>query len=156
MLKKLQNTPLLVFAMWIALILGCAGPSERSSVNSNGSTSAANAAPELELLSFNGERGYSYLTVNGQVRNISGKKMEGVWAVVEFYDNQGSMITSEDGIIEYNPLMPGQTSPFKVMQRDNPLISTFKVNFKYTFGTPIAHKDSTALQAPANTKRKRK
>ena len=139
-----------VFLLWLLVILNCVAPSDRRTNSANSSSSS----PELELLSFHGEREYSFLIVNGQVKNISGNKMEGVWAVVEFYDSQGRLVTSEDGVIEYNPLMPEQTSPFKVMQRDNPLISTFKVKFKYTFGTPISYKDSTPPnETPAKRKR---
>jgi len=53
-------------------------------------------------------------------------------------------VTSEDAVLEYDPRMPGQTSPFKIMIRDNPLIKTFRVNFKHIFGSTIPFKDSTS------------
>lgn len=109
----------------------------------------------LELLSFRGDREYSYLTINGQVKNISNEKLDGVWAVAEFYDSNSALVTSEDGVIEYNPLMPGQTSPFKIMQRDNPAIKTFKVKFKYLFGGAIPYKDSTTQSPPTADKKSR-
>lgn len=77
-------------------------------------------------------------------------------AVVECYGSDGSMITSEDGLLEYSPVMPGQTSPFRVMIRDNPLIETFKVNLKEMFGGTIPIKDSTPAQTPKSKKNRRK
>jgi hypothetical protein len=98
-------------------------------------------------------REYSYLTIHGQVKNISSEKLEGVWVVVEFYDANGTLVTSHDGVIEYSPIMPGQTSPFTVMERDNPLIKNFEVHFKHTFGGLIPHKDSRPDPSPPKKKK---
>ena len=44
---------------------------------------------------------------------------------------------SEDALVDYAPLMPGQTSPFSVTTTHNPLISTCVVSFKTFSGERI-------------------
>ena len=39
-----------------------------------------------------------------------------------------------DGVIEYNTLLPGQTSPWKVMARSNRAMKKARAEFKLMFG----------------------
>lgn len=55
-------------------------------------------------------------------------------AVVTFTTADGSFITSDTGLIEYDPLLPNQTSPWKVMTRWNPRMQRASVEFKTMFG----------------------
>jgi hypothetical protein len=97
----------------------------------------------LELLSSRGSRGgYGYYTVEGEVKNISGKRLENVEAVATMYDKDGGFITTGSALIDYDPILPGQTSPFKVMVRANPAMERYRVTFKKLSGVPIFHKDS--------------
>jgi hypothetical protein len=50
-------------------------------------------------------------------------------------------ISSDDALIEYNPLLPGQSSPFKVMVRFNPAMKTYRVHFKDVLGRVIDYED---------------
>lgn len=93
---------------------------------------------DLELLSWHWGQEYSYAIAKGEVKNISGKKMKRVEALVIWYDAAGNMITSDASLIEYNPIMPGQTSPFKVIERYNPQMKTAKIEFKFMGGGQIA------------------
>lgn len=95
------------------------------------------ANSDLELLSWHWSSGHGYVTAEGQVKNISRKKLERVQAMVTWSDGHGNMITSDDSLIEYDPIMPGQVSPFKVMERYNPQMKSANLEFKFMRGNRI-------------------
>lgn len=80
----------------------------------------------------------SYIYVQGEVKNISAYKLKNVVAVGNFRTSGGELVDSDTSLLEYNPLMPGQTSPFKVMQKNNPMIKSCSVAFKYLSGAGIS------------------
>lgn len=96
--------------------------------------------PELQLLSWHWSRAYGYITVEGEVKNICGRSFENVMAHVVFRTEDEEYVTSADALIDYNPIMPNQTSPFTVMQTDNPLIYWASLSFKYLLGGTIPTK----------------
>lgn len=100
-------------------------------------------APELALLSSRGYEsdGGNYHIVEGEVRNLSSKPMRQVTAVASWYDKSGMFITSDNALIEFDPLLPGQSSPFKTMSRTNPEMSRYAVEFKYLYGASIRTDD---------------
>ena len=95
------------------------------------------ASSILELLNWHWSSEHGYVTAEGQVKNISGRKLERVEALVTWYDKSGDMITSDSSLIEYNPILPGQTSPFKVMERYNPAMKKASIEFKFMWGNKI-------------------
>jgi hypothetical protein len=102
------------------------------------------ANSQLELLAVNGVRGnYGYATVEGQVANVSEKPLENVQAVVEWYDADGKFVSSSSALVEFDPLLPGQTTPFKVMTRMNPAMSRFSVRFSQLLGGALTTLDSS-------------
>lgn len=94
-------------------------------------------AADLMLISWSWSSEYGFATAEGQVRNISGRNLENVQAVVTWLDGNGNFITSQDAMIEYNPILAGQTSPFEVMARYNPAMKKARITFKYLFGGTI-------------------
>lgn len=92
---------------------------------------------DIELLSWTWRKGRNYVTAEGQVRNISGRKLERVQALVTWYDKNKNMVTSDTSLIEYDPLMPNQVSPFTVMERYNPEMRSASLEFKFMFGREI-------------------
>ena len=112
-------------------------------------TPAPSARPDrsryqLELLAVSGSWQYGYATVEGQVKNISGKSLQNVAAVAEWYIADGQFITSDTALIEYNPVLAGQSSPFKVISTHNLAISKYRISFKSLFGGQIPTLDSRA------------
>ena len=95
---------------------------------------------QLEVISWHWSRAYGYITVEGEVKNISGMRLENVMANVVFRTEAEEYVTSADALIDYNPIMPDQTSPFTVIQKDNPLIYWAYLSFKYLFGGTIRTK----------------
>jgi len=131
----------------LAIILGTTLPapaatdmtSQTGGVNQE-EIGAEASEPLLELLNYSGSRSYGYITVEGEVKNISSEKMESVVAVVSAYDINGEFITSSDALIDYNPILADQTSPFTVMIQDNPAIENYTVEFKKFWGGTIETK----------------
>jgi len=80
----------------------------------------------------------------GQVKNISGSPLQDVVAVVTVYNANPSRIASNEAPIEYTTLLPGQTSPFKVMVDYDPTVDYYKVEFKHLLGGTIPTRDDGA------------
>lgn len=70
--------------------------------------------------------------------NRTDKPISRLMAVGTFTNASHDLIKSATGMVEYQPLMPGQKSPYKVMASLNPLINQCHVAFKIMFGSQIA------------------
>jgi hypothetical protein len=115
--------------------------------NNSTPASAATTAPpaakapqskaEIQLLNFECSRAHGFMTVDGEIRNISSSPINNLMIVASHYTSDKKFIRSDSGMVEYNPLMPGQTSPFKAMGTDNPMMSKCHVGFKRMFGGAI-------------------
>jgi hypothetical protein len=79
------------------------------------------------------------------VTNVSGRSLSNVEAVTTFYDGSGNVVKTEDALISYNPIQPGQTSPYKTMGTDNPLIKTERTAFQVMGGEEL---EATSAPAP--------
>ncbi len=93
---------------------------------------------DLELLDWNWSSSHGYVTAKGQVENISDKSLRNVEAVVTFDDKDGGFITSSSALIEFNPILPGQTSPFSVTETHNPAMKKASIQFKFLMGGTIS------------------
>lgn len=95
---------------------------------------------DLELItwSWSTTAGGRYVEARGQVKNISGQSLRNVEAVVNFYDRSGNFITSSSALIEFNPILADQTSPFTVMETYNPAMHTAGIQFKFLMGGTIS------------------
>jgi hypothetical protein len=96
----------------------------------------------LELVKKTLHIEYGYAVLDGLVRNTSSQPLKNVMAVVSFYDADGGFITSSEALIDYNPVLPGQASPFKVMKTENPAMDTARVEFKELMGGTIPFRNA--------------
>ncbi len=71
------------------------------------------------------------------MKNISNQPLRNIEAVVVFKTRGGDFITSGSALIDYNPLLPGQTSPFKVMATHNPEMNKASLDFKELMGGQV-------------------
>ena len=135
---------LLAFAGWCATVIS---PPQSTTRSSGGTISQS--SPDLVLLSSSGSDSYGYHQVTGEVQNISGRSLRNVEAVISWYSDSGQFVTTDSSLIEFNPLLQGQTSPFKVMTRSNPEMKKFTVAFKQFGGATLQTRDdSKAPPAP--------
>lgn len=144
----MKNTfPLILLLL---IVLGCAN----QPYNRSDSRSVEPSGPKLKLLAMNGVIEYGFLTVQGQVANTTNERLEHIQAVVSHFDSDGNFISSDSALIEYDPLMPGQTSPFRVGTRHNPAMKSYRIEFKYILGGAIGYED--ARPEPKSKKNKKK
>ena len=142
-------TGVIGFFLLAIVLTSLSGEDVGSSTSSGSSSSGANAlekaaqkaaSPKLELLSFTDSRSANFITVEGEVKNISGEKMESVVAFVSTYDENDELVTSDEALIDFNPVLAGQTSPFSVLIQYNPAIVRYTIQFKKFWGGTIETK----------------
>jgi hypothetical protein len=103
---------------------------------------AAVPTPPLVLHSWRWSENYGYAIVEGEVENASAEPLQRVMAVATFYTKDGQLIGSADSMIDYQPILSKQKSPFKVMHQWNPAMENAKLTFKSMFGGTIDFKEA--------------
>ena len=100
------------------------------------------ASPALELVSWTWGTSDSedFVEAKGEVRNISGESLDRIEAVVTWKTSDGTLIKSESTLIEYQPILPGQTSPFHVLATRNPAMKKAGIDFKTLGGGTVVWK----------------
>ena len=96
--------------------------------------------PQLELVDWNWSTGYGYVTARGRVKNLTNESLENVMAIVTFTDSSGGFITTGEALIDFNPVLPGQTSTFSAMAQENPKMKKASIEFKYLAGGSMRHR----------------
>jgi len=140
-ISGMQLTIAIIFGLIILGMIASPDQPKNSTSTSSSVTSSKSSVtqepPPLELVSWRCEKEYGFIHVRGEVRNVSPRKLENVAAVGEFRTKDGELVKSEVALLEYNPIMPMQTSPFSAGGTDNPSIKRCGVTFKYLFGGSI-------------------
>jgi hypothetical protein len=77
----------------------------------------------------------------GFVKNVSGARLENVEVVIEWADANGTLQSSDEALIDYNPILPDQESPWKTIGSYNPALGRFRVRFKDLLGGTILTRD---------------
>lgn len=146
--RRIAMGCLILFLVFLGLVvigrLANGPTSSRVAKNDTPSPTATNdtpspkvVEPQLELVAYSWSTESGYAILEGQVKNISSLSLQNVTAVASFYDANGGFITTSDALIDYNPILSGQTSPFKVMKTENPAMKKANVEFKYLMGGSI-------------------
>lgn len=80
---------------------------------------------DLEVVSYRCTRpSDGFIVTTGEVRNISTVRLRNVEAVVSYYAADDTIVETDSALIEYNPLLDGQTSPFRITTQFNPAMTT--------------------------------
>ena len=126
----------LLLLIFLVVFGRCSVPSSKTSYTPSSSPSSAYSpsVPPLEVLSFRCDREYSHMFVRGEVKNISSRAIKNLMAIGNFRKSDGTLVKSEDTLIDYNPLLPGQTSPYEVITTYNLATKRCNVEFKTMFG----------------------
>ena len=102
----------------------------------------ARAAPKLSLISAScGRYAGSFIKCEGFVKNVSGAKLDNVVAVAVFSDESGVLVASDQALIDYNPILAGQSSPWSVLATYNPAYTKWGIEFKELLGGKISFSD---------------
>lgn len=154
--ERHQTSILAVIFLTLA-VLGCVDGRRGSRLPNDGTTTVDDSLPKLEVTSWRWSTSASgnFVEVDGEVRNTSSEAIESLLVTAEFRTSDGTFITSDDGFADYSPLMPGQSSPFKIMSRYNPQMATARLRFKTLFGGEINYIDNSKRDPPKKTKKKK-
>lgn len=137
--RKEPFRPAAVVVIVLSIGLFALSESDLSSPSSVASSaSGPNGSPALAYTVTRCEQESGFMFVEGTVTNNSSDSLKNVEAVASYNDASGKMVTSEDTLIEYNPILSGQTSPFKVMATYNPAMASCSVRFKDLMGGEIS------------------
>jgi hypothetical protein len=98
----------------------------------------AEAPTPLLVRSWSWGEEYSHAIAEGRVTNQTSERIENLLAVVTYEDGNGNMITSDDALVDFRPLLPGQTTTFKVITSFNPAMKTANLRFRTFGGEEIA------------------
>lgn len=141
--KAIFAVLLFVFAgyLYLSRVPSVQEMASMSKVNSHASPSpvAQPTQPPLELQSFSWSETSSYVTVEGSVKNVSAQPLKNIQVLGIFEAKDGTFITSADALIAYNPILPGQISPFEALTKHNPLMETCRIEFKELMGGKVEH-----------------
>jgi hypothetical protein len=122
-------------------VIGSFGDQDRTSspVTTEREARKESVEPPLELQSWRCGTEHGFIRVRGEVKNVSSAKLENVMVVGKFYTKSGDFVKSESALIDYNPILPMQLSPFEAIGTENPAISDCKISFKSLLGGSIAY-----------------
>jgi len=116
-------------------------PNTNVNTISNPTVANNNIAKPLEVSSWSCDKKHGYMFIRGEVKNITDKPIKNLMAVATFRTKDDTFVKSDDALVEYNPLLPGQTSPFKVGTSQNPASEKCRLSFKTMFGSKLRYKD---------------
>ncbi len=87
-----------------------------------------------------------YMHLEGEVKNVSGQSLNNVLAVVSYYTAAGEYVTTDSNLIDFQPILSNQTSPFHVLTPGNPAIERWKLLFKIFNGGTIPSEFGPSLR----------
>jgi hypothetical protein len=89
------------------------------------------------LLSWSWRQEHGYAIIRGEVKNITSRNLDNIQVVASFYTDDDHFISTADAIVEFNPILPDQTSPFEAMATYNPRMRKAKIDFKELMGGTV-------------------
>jgi hypothetical protein len=98
--------------------------------------------PMLAIVSSRGYEQGGYHFVEGEVTNLTTRPLEHVTAVAKWYTEDGTLVTTDTALVEKDPILPGQTSPFKTGIRSTTAMDTFSIEFTH-FDRSISTRDDS-------------
>src|SRR5690625_1303329 len=93
--------------------------------------------PEVELTEWNWRREHGHVIVEGIAKNLTDGRLNDIMAVATFRTEDGDLVTTSDALLDFNPVLPGQSSPFTVITTENPAMHTASVQFRGLLGETV-------------------
>ncbi|MGB9606048.1 MAG: hypothetical protein ACP5U2_05420 [Bryobacteraceae bacterium] len=82
------------------------------------------------------------VTIDGKLRNLAARPLEGLELVFEFETTDGSVVTRQRGTIESDPLHPGEEAEFRWQMRDHVRAVSFRIQAVERGGRVVMVKNS--------------
>lgn len=147
---------ILAFVVLIVVGLGCANSGRQTTSQQPTSLSSSETAINKVSVEYTHRWNWSasgdYIHIEGEIRNVTTERIEGIKIILTFYDKSQRLVTSDISYANFDPIMPGQTSPYTSMISANPAIDTYTVQFSTRSGERLNAIDRTA--PPKKVKKK--
>lgn len=112
----------------------------REAVETEAAKEKLKAEAPVWLLGWTWKIKSGYAQVSGELQNKTEKPMKNLAIVATFYDDAGNLVdTSSPTLIDLKQLLPGQTSSFKVLCRQNPKMESCKIQLQYLLGGRVPY-----------------
>lgn len=139
-----------LLALVLIFQVACGGGGEQATTPapepSTPAPAAEPAAPvdrsQMELLEAKQSASQNTITIDGLVKNISPREVQGVTVSINFQDADGNSVRVEQGTLDTDPLPPNESSKFRITTPYRANIKRFSVSFAQLFGGPLVMKDS--------------
>ena len=115
-----------------------------------GGRSPAESLALLSTRSYTGAMG-DFRFLEGEVRNQSRDTLNHVEAECTWFDDRGRVLAVESSPLVEAPLLPGETSAFKIRTRNHPDLTRFSVVFRSVDGALLATFDQPATTDAVGT-----
>jgi hypothetical protein len=92
---------------------------------------------QLALLKWSWRIKSGYAYAEGVVKNVSGKDLRNVKAVIVYRSKRGVVVASSSGKVKLNPIPPEQTSTFTVKTKYAKSMDSADIDFSYYSDQPI-------------------
>lgn len=93
--------------------------------------------PPLKINSWSCSKEYGFAKVHGMVTNRSNKSIDRLMVTAIYKTSGGDIVKSSDALVDFQPLLPGQQSPFSTLTTDNPAIKNCGILFRTMFGSEV-------------------
>lgn len=84
--------------------------------------------PAVQILQLAAHRSEGLVTIDGRLRSLAARPLEGLELVLEFETTDGKVITRQRGAIEPDPLPPGEEAEFRWQMRDHVRAVSFRIH----------------------------
>ncbi len=102
---------------------------------------------KLEVVSSSINAADGNITVSGEVKNIGNTQLDNVIAVADFRATDGRVLwvaKTSEAPVDYQPVKPGQTTPFKIVIPDDPNVVDYRIWFKDGAGQAVRARSAPA------------
>jgi hypothetical protein len=97
------------------------------------------SADVLEASNIKARREHGHIIITGKVKNLTPHALEDVLVEAHLYTYKGGdVVTIQDSLIDYSPLMPGQSSTWEIYAADSSDIHDAVISFKHVLGRQLS------------------
>lgn len=98
---------------------------------------AAPAAGLVRVGSAASERRLGYVIVTGTISNCGKRPLTHVEVVTELLDKQNQTLRMESGLVAFDPLMPGDSAPYRIVLPDDSRATAHRERVRQFFGSRL-------------------
>ena len=98
--------------------------------------------PAIAIVEIVARRSERLLTIDGRLRNLADRPLQGLELVLEFETTDGKVITRQRGAVEPDPLEPGEEAEFRWQMRDHARAVSFRIQAVERTGREIIVKNA--------------